>query len=82
MGATDDGQVVQVIGDDGETTATESGGTIVHERAVVVRHAKVVGALDLVEVVSVKRKSNVNQWLEDKLTIDALIIENKAGYTA
>ena len=55
MRATDDGEVVQVLGDDGEATASKSGGTIVHERAVVVGHAEVVGATDLVEVVSEKR---------------------------
>jgi len=52
VGATDDGEVVQVVGNDGETAASESGGTVMHERAVVVRHAEIVGALDLVEVVS------------------------------
>jgi len=73
VGATDDGQVVQVIGDDGETTATESGGTIVHERAVVVRHAKVVGALDLVEVVSHVARDVVEENSDVAVTVGSAL---------
>ena len=56
MGATNDGEVVQVLRHDGKAAAAESGGTVVHEGAVVVGHAEVAGARDLVEVVSGKGK--------------------------
>merc|ERR1719334_2475833 len=52
MRATNDSQVVQILGHDGEFTAAESRGSVVHERAVVVRHAKVGSARNFVEVES------------------------------
>lgn len=48
---TDDGEIVQVFGDDGEFSAAESGGSVVHEGAVIVRHTEVAGALHFVEIV-------------------------------
>jgi len=50
--SADDGEVVQVLGDDGERAASEGGGSVVHQRTVIVRHAEVGGASHLVEVVS------------------------------
>jgi len=52
VGASNDGQVVQVLGHDGEFTAAESRGSVVHERAVVVGHAKVGSARNFVKVES------------------------------
>ena len=58
MGSTNDGEVVQVFGDDGEWTSSESGGSVVHERAVIVRHAESGGSADFVEVVSETESMN------------------------
>merc|ERR1712168_1097974 len=52
MRASNDSEVVQILGHDGEFTATESRGSVVHERAVVVGHAKVGSARNFVKVES------------------------------
>ena len=55
MGSTDNGEVVQVFGDESESAAgAEGSGSVMHKRTVIVRHAKVGGTADLVEVVSEK----------------------------
>merc|ERR1711955_158440 len=52
VGASNDGQVVQVLGHDGEFTVAESRGSVVHQRTVIVRHAKVASARHFVKVES------------------------------
>merc|ERR1719334_209599 len=52
MRAANDSQVVQILGHDGKFTAAKSRGSVVHERAVVVGHAKVGSARNFVKVES------------------------------
>merc|ERR1719334_640858 len=52
MRAANDSQVVQILGHDGKFTTAKSRGSVVHERAVVVGHAKVGSARNFVKVES------------------------------
>ena len=52
MRASNDSEVVQILGHNREFTTAKSRGSVVHERAVVVGHAKVGSARHFVEVES------------------------------
>jgi len=66
---SDNGEIIEVMGDHGERSSTESRGSVVHKGAVVVRHAKVGGPAHLVKVVS----HVARDWCEVDLDITVTV---------